>query len=93
VYAKVLEELWTEVAPSGAYWNQTRILSDNRLPAGGGDSTLFLFSAPETERLNLDVRLLYRRAFWDLMLQKGWETPDILMERHVARLPAEAPSQ
>ena len=36
VYAKVLEELWTEISPSGAYWNQTRILSDNRLPAAGG---------------------------------------------------------
>lgn len=32
-FAKVLEELWTEVSPSGAYWNPTRVLSDNRLAA------------------------------------------------------------
>ena len=30
-YARVLAELWTEISPSGAYWNPTRALSDNRI--------------------------------------------------------------
>jgi mono/diheme cytochrome c family protein len=92
-YAKVLEELWTEVSPSGAYWNQTRILSDNRLPAGGSDTGRYVFVTPRTEPLDLEVRLVYRRAFWELMEQKGWETPDILMERYRAHLPAAAPPE
>jgi len=87
VYAKVLEELWTEVSPSGAYWNQTRILSDNRLPAYGRDLSRYVFSAPASEPLDLEVRLVYRRAFRELMEQKGWQTDDILMEQYRSRLP------
>jgi hypothetical protein len=90
VYAKVLEELWTEVSPSGAYWNQTRILYDNRLPAYGRDTSRYVFSAPATEPLELDVRLVYRRAFAELMEQKGWRTADILMEQYTSHLPATA---
>ena len=87
VYAKVLEELWTEVSPTGAYWNQTRILYDNRLPAYGRDTSRYLFSAPATEPLDLEVRLIYRRAFRELMEQKGWAAADILMEQYHSRLP------
>jgi hypothetical protein len=87
VYAKVLEELWTEVSPSGAYWNQTRILSDNRLPAFGRDTSHYLFGVSPTEPLDLEVRLVYRRAFAELMEQKGWQTPDILMEQIRRHLP------
>ena len=88
VYAKVLEELWTEISPSGAYWNQTRILSDNRLPAYGRDLSRYLFSAQASEPLDLEVRVIYRRAFRELIEQKGWRTADILMERDSSHLPA-----
>lgn len=88
VYAKVLEELWTEVSPSGSYWNQTRIISDNRLPAYGRDISRYVFSAPDTQALDLEVRLVYRRAFAALMEQKGWRTADILMEEHTLSIPA-----
>ncbi|UCC76355.1 MAG: carboxypeptidase regulatory-like domain-containing protein, partial [Anaerolineales bacterium] len=36
-FAKVLQELWAEVMPSGAYWNMTRIVSDNRIAAFATD--------------------------------------------------------
>jgi hypothetical protein len=88
VYAKVLEELWTEVAPSGAYWNQTRVLSDNRLPAFGRDRSRYLFQADGGQELELQVELLYRRAFQELMDLKGWPVEDILMERYRRRLEA-----
>lgn len=81
-YAKILQEMWTEVTPTGAYWNPTRILSDNRIPALESDTTEYTFEASSvsaTSEVYVTVRLLFRRAFIDLMDQKGWDVPDILM--------------
>lgn len=80
VYAKILEELWTEVSPSGAYWNPTRIVSDNRLAAFQTDHNTFSFRAPDEGPTTVQVTLLFRRAFRELMDQKGWDVPDITME-------------
>jgi hypothetical protein len=85
-YAKVLQELWTEVSPTAAYWNPTRVLSDNRLAALATDSSTYTFAAPESGEVQVEVSLLYRRAFAGLMAQKGWDVPDILMERTSAAL-------
>jgi len=82
-FAKVLEELWTEVSPSGAYWNPTRILNDNRIAAFATDSSTYTFVATIEDKITIDVVLLFRRAFKDLALQKGWEIHDIVMERKV----------
>jgi hypothetical protein len=81
-FAKVLEELWTEVAPTGAYWRQTRVLEDNRIPALATDTSNYAFAAPmKPEQITIDVHLLFRRAFKPLADLKGWDIPDILMER------------
>ena len=87
-YAKVLQELWTEVAPTGAYWNPTVVLSDNRIPAGDNDTTTYVFEAPEDGQARIEVTLLFRRAFIELMEQKGWTVPDIIMEKQTLSLPA-----
>lgn len=79
-YAKVLAELWTDVSPTGAYWNQTRLVSDNRLAAFSTDTSRYIFTAVQTGNTKISVRLIYRRAFRLLANQKGWQTPDILME-------------
>ncbi len=79
-YAKILMELWTGITPTGAYWNPTRIVSDNRIPAFGSDLITFFFLNPAEDTVKIDVTLYYRRAFIALMDQKGWEIPDILME-------------
>jgi hypothetical protein len=88
-YAKILEEIWTNVSPSGAYWNPTRILSDNRIPAMGSDTTTYIFNLLPTNNtdsitpkksINIKTTLLFRRAFITLMEQKQWDTPDIVME-------------
>ena len=81
-YAKILEEQWTGVEPSGAYWNPTRIVSDNRIGAFETAKSSYTFVLPKTGPVSLDVMLLFRRAFKDLMDQKKWNTPDILMEEH-----------
>jgi hypothetical protein len=82
-YAKILEELWTEVSPSGAYWNPTRIISDNRIPALQTDSTSYRFTAPSKGSSYLEIKLIFRRAFIELIDQKGWLTPDIIIARQV----------
>jgi hypothetical protein len=79
-FAKVLAELWTNVSPTGAYWNQTSLVSDNRLAAFATDTSRYIFAAPPTGSVKITVRLIYRRAFRGLADQKGWDIPDILME-------------
>jgi Carboxypeptidase regulatory-like domain len=80
-YAKVLAELWTGIYPTGAYWNHTRLLSDNRLSAFASDTSRYLFAAPASASLNVRARLLYRRAYRLLADQKGWKDADILMNQ------------
>jgi hypothetical protein len=75
-YAKVLQELWTEVYPSGAYWNPTRIISDNRIAASKTASSTYTFSSKNSGGAKIDVFLLFRRSFIELMDQKGWNFPD-----------------
>ena len=79
VYAKILEDLWTEITPSGSYWNPTRLISDNRITAMETAKSKYTFSAPEQGEATISVKLLYRRAFIELMDQKGWDVPDILI--------------
>lgn len=80
-YAKILSELWTEIEPTGAYWNPTRIVSDNRIAAFETDTSTYIFTAPANSKANVKITLLFRRAFKELMDQKGWNVPDILMEQ------------
>ena len=86
-YAKILMELWTEISPSGAYWNPTRIVSDNRIPAMGNDKTKYIFEASKDSEVQVEVELLFRRAFIELMDQKGWDVADIVMEEERIELP------
>ena len=79
VYAKILEDLWTEISPSGSYWNPTRIISDNRIAAMQTDSSRYDFSAPNHGSITLKINLIFRRAFIEMMDQKGWDVPDIII--------------
>jgi hypothetical protein len=82
-YAKILRELWTEIEPTGSYWNPTRIVSDNRIAAFASDASSYAFAAPVDGEVKVTVTLFFRRAFKELMDQKGWDVPDILMEQEV----------
>ena len=86
-YAKVLEELWTGVSPTGAYWNPTRVVSDNRLAALAADTSTYVFAAPPDGQAAVKVTLLFRRAFSALMAQKDWQIPDIVMEQQMFNIP------
>lgn len=90
IYAKILMELWTEISPTGAYWNPTRVVSDNRLAAFESDTSVYVFDASEvsqTSEASVHVILLFRRAFRELMDQKGWNVADIVMEEATMTLP------
>jgi hypothetical protein len=79
VFAKILMELWTEATPTGAYWNPTRIASDNRIAAFESDASTYTFAFPAGGSADIKVTLLFRRAFKELMDRKGWDVPDIVM--------------
>jgi mono/diheme cytochrome c family protein len=83
IFAKILMELWTEIMPTGSYWNPTRVVEDTRLGVYASDTSAYAFVAREGGKVQVEVTLLYRRAFRELIDQKGWDTPDILMERQV----------
>jgi hypothetical protein len=87
VYVKLLEEIWTGVSPTGAYWNPTRIVMDTRIGALESDAGGFLFAAPDSGNVRIEAVLLYRRAYKKLMELKGWVDPDIVMESAAASLP------
>ena len=80
-YAKVLEEQWTEVSPTAAYWNPTVLREDTRIPAKTTDVTNYEFLVPSSSgEVVIETKLVFRRAFKSLAEQKGWDVPDILME-------------
>lgn len=90
VYANLLVESDTNVAPSAAYWNEVKYAwignlqnnrydySDTRLLPGITDTSYYSFTPPETGSIKVRVKLIYRFAFMNVMLQKGWlDRPDI----------------
>ena len=80
VFVKLLEETWTGVSPTAAYWNPTRVVMDTRLGAYESDVGEFLFTASDSKDVRIEAVLLYRRAYKKLMDLKGWKEPDIVME-------------
>jgi hypothetical protein len=86
-FAKVLMERWTQTVPTGSYWNPTKIVSDNRLAAFETDISQYSFRLPENHSAMIKVTLIYRRAFLQLAEQKGWTTPDIIMEEVQIKVP------
>jgi hypothetical protein len=78
-YALILQELWTEISPSGAYWNPTRVVEDTRLQPFQEDFGRYIFRAEEQGSIEVNVRVILRRAFIEIMDQKGWLDPDIII--------------
>jgi hypothetical protein len=79
-YAKILEDEWTGESPTGAYWRDIRLVEDTRLAAFATDVSQYTFAAPAEGPATVEARLIFRRAFQQLMEQKGWDDPDIVME-------------
>lgn len=81
-YAKILRDVASGASPVVSYWKQALIESDNRIAAMESDTSTYAFSAPAAGgTVTIDVAVRFRRVFQELMDAKGWQTPDILMER------------
>ena len=87
-YAKILEDEWTGESPTGAYWRDIRLVEDTRLAAFETDVSQYTFAAPADGPATVEVRLIFRRAFQQLMEWKGWDDPDIVMEHETIVLDA-----
>ena len=79
-FAKILQERWTGITPTAAYWNPINIISDNRLAAFETDTSHYHFLSHTKGSATVNVILLYRRAFKDLMDQKGWQDSDLQLK-------------
>ena len=87
-FALILQELWTEVSPTGSYWMPTRVVEDTRLPAMETSLSTYRYAVPDSPgEIEIEARLVLRRAFYELMQQKGWDTPDMFMEHVITTSP------
>ena len=94
VFANLLVEEETNLSPGMAYWNETKYAvgdssngttSDTRLRPRATDVSAYSFAMPDDGNVRINVKLLYRYAFYDLMIWKQWfnqvpfERADILV--------------
>ncbi len=83
-FAKILEETWLRIKPSGSYWNHTRIVSDNRIPAMSTDRSSYEFQIPtDSDLITIEVSLLFRRVFIELAQQKSWGDEDLIIAQKI----------
>jgi len=86
VYAKILKDSWTGLQPTAAYWNKIQLISDNRIAANQTDYSSFTFNDSPSNSVDINIKLIYRRAYKQLMDSKGWTDPDIIMVERLIRL-------
>jgi hypothetical protein len=89
VFANLLVEEQTNLSPGMAYWNETKyavvnsvngMTSDTRLPPRGSDESTYSFAMPDAGDVRITVQLIYRYAFYDLMVWKEWfDRPDVIV--------------
>ena len=78
VFANLLVEEETNLSPGMAYWNETKHAvgssanSDTRLRPLVPDLSTYSFAMPDAGNVRINVKLIYRYAFYDLMIWKEW---------------------
>jgi hypothetical protein len=80
-FAKVLRDVQSGESPVVSYWKQALIVSDNRIPALQSDISTYTFAPAPAQTITVTAELHFRRAFQHLQEVKGWDAPDILMEK------------
>jgi len=79
-YARVLEGRINGQGPivrPVLFIDAERVTNDTRIPSGSSDQSEFLFSLAEVDEpasIEVSARLLYRRAWRDTAVTKGWST-------------------
>jgi hypothetical protein len=102
VFANLLVEEETNLSPGMAYWNETKLVyvdstnernSDTRLAPGKSDSSTYSFAMPDEGDVEITVRLIYRFAFYDLMVWKEWfDRADIVVTEVICEGPPAEPA-
>lgn len=81
VFANLLVEEGTNLSPGMAYWNEMKYTfvdladgrnSDTRLVPGKPDPSTYSFALPDDGDVEVTVKLIYRYAFYDLIVWKEW---------------------
>ena len=81
-YAKVLRDAATGQFPVVSYWKQTLLVDDSRISALDSAVSEYVFAAPIGDNtITITSELRFRRLFQDVMDAKGWQAPDVIMER------------
>jgi len=78
-FAKLIRDKWSGEMPSAAFWREGEIAEDSRLQPFVPVTNQFTFAMPRTGDAEIQVQLIYRRAFQELMTQKGWDDEDLVM--------------
>lgn len=92
-FAKVLRDVESGEAPVVSYWRQTAVVSDNRIPAFGTDTSTYLFAIPSNEEhVMVTARLLFRRVFSELDDRKEWGAADVMMAEDAKEIALQATS-
>jgi hypothetical protein len=61
-------------------WQATRIVEDTRIKARGSDVSVYTFALPpRAGRVEIQTKLIYRRAFKPLADQKKWKMEDMIV--------------
>ena len=92
-YARIFEDVVSGQAPTFMHWRQIGLVEDTRIPALATDTSRYRFKAPPAGSIEVETKLIYRRAFQQLQLWKGWDDPDLVMEQEtvVIERPFERP--
>jgi hypothetical protein len=81
-FAKLLRDIESGDWPVVNYWKQALIVDDTRIPALGSHRSVYTFAAPTgSDPITVTAELRFRRLFQATLDAKGWDTPDIVMER------------
>ena len=67
------------IVPANTYIASILAISDNRLVPMATDTSNYTFNVSADKAVTINVKLVYRRAFAEMMKQKGWTDPDVLM--------------
>ena len=80
IYANVLKDKDTNLAPSFAYWNPVEPAwqgADTRLPPLVAVQSVYSFAAPYDRWATIKAQLIYRKAFMNVAQKKGWPLEEL----------------
>jgi hypothetical protein len=83
IFAHILKDKDTNLAPSFAYWNPVEDAwqgADTRLVPGVPAQSVYSFAAPYDRWAKITARLIYRKAFINVVYKKGWQSSDLDVE-------------